>query len=226
MPRILIVEDEPSIAEPLVYVLARDGYAVETVALGAQAVARAKETPPVDLMVLDVGLPDLGGFEVCRAVRRESDLPILFLTARGEEIDRVVGLELGADDYVVKPFSPREVVARIRNILRRHAPAPVTSSAPPAFVLDRERAQALYHGRALALTRYEYLLLALLAERPGKVYTRDEIMDALWPQASGSMDRTVDTHVKTLRAKFREVRPQADPVRTHRGLGYSFMPPV
>lgn len=226
MPRILIVEDEPTIAEPLVYVLARDGYAVETVALGAQAVARAAQAPPVDLMVLDVGLPDLGGLEVCRAVRRESDLPILFLTARGEEIDRVVGLELGADDYVVKPFSPREVVARIRNILRRHAPAPAASSAPPAFVLDRERAQVLYHGREIALTHYEYLLLALLAERPGKVYTRDEIMDALWPQASGSMDRTVDTHVKTLRAKFREVRAETNPVRTHRGLGYSFTPPA
>ncbi|HMM74774.1 MAG TPA: two-component system response regulator CreB [Gammaproteobacteria bacterium] len=226
MPRILIVEDEPSIAEPLVYVLARDGYAVETLALGAQAAARAGQAPAIDLMVLDVGLPDLGGFEVCRAVRRGSDLPILFLTARGEEIDRVVGLELGADDYVVKPFSPREVVARIRNILRRRATPTGKASTALPFVLDRERAQVLYHGRELALTRYEYLLLALLAERPGKVYTRDEIMDALWPQASGSMDRTVDTHVKTLRAKFREVRPEADPVRTHRGLGYSFTPPA
>ncbi len=230
MQRILIVEDEPSIAEPLVYALERDGYAVETAALGALAVERVRGAPSIDLLVLDVGLPDLVGFEVCKIIRRDSDLPILFLTARGEEIDRIVGLEIGADDYVVKPFSPREVVARIRVILRRREPARAASTtahecAPP-FTLERERALVRFHGRELALTRYEYLLLALLAEHPGKVWTRDEIMQALWPQASGSMDRTVDTHVKTLRAKFREVAPDADPVRTHRGLGYSFTLPA
>ena len=222
MQRVLIVEDEPTIAEPLVYALKREGYTVEVVGLGRLAIARAQMAPAIDLVVLDVGLPDLGGFDVCKAIRRMSEVPLLFLTARGEEIDRVVGLEIGADDYVVKPFSPREVVARIKAILRRRAPPAVDEvRSEPAFVLDREQATVRLHGRSLPLTRYEFLLLALLAERPGKVYTRDEIMQALWPTASGSMDRTVDTHVKTLRAKFREVLPAADPVRTHRGLGYS-----
>lgn len=222
MPRVLIVEDEPTIAEPLVYALTRDGFDVETVALGHLALARLQSVPTVDLLVLDVGLPDVGGFEVCKTLRRGSELPVLFLSARGEEIDRVVGLEIGADDYVVKPFSPREVVARIKTILkRRGAPAPAHHGTA-VCAIDRERATVALHGQQVPLTRYEFLLLTLLAERPGRVYTRDDIMQALWPAASGSMDRTVDTHVKTLRAKFREIDPAMDPVRTHRGLGYSY----
>jgi two-component system, OmpR family, catabolic regulation response regulator CreB len=204
MHRILIVEDEPTIAEPLVYALQRDGFSIETVALGQDALTR-------------------GGFDVCRSLRRDSDVPVLFLTARGDEIDRIVGLEIGADDYVVKPFSPREVVARIKVILRRRSADSRPAAAPIVgnLQIDRERASARFQGQTLPLTRYEFLLLALLAERPGRVYSRDEILQALWPAASGSMDRTVDTHVKTLRAKIRELAPHADPVRTHRGLGYS-----
>lgn len=227
MQRVLIVEDEPTIAEPLVYALRREGFEVDTVALGQLVLARLRDpVPALDLIVLDVGLPDMSGFEVCKAVRRESDLPILFLTARGDEIDRIVGLEIGADDYVVKPFSPREVVARVKTILRRRVPAPPAPDAPPATGLhiDREQASVHYAGRPLLLTRYEFLVLALLAERPGRVYSRDEIMQALWPTASGSMDRTVDTHIKTLRAKFRDIAPDAEPLRTHRGLGYSLAP--
>jgi two-component system catabolic regulation response regulator CreB len=222
MPRVLIVEDEPTIAEPLVYALTRDGFDVETVALGQLALARLQSAPAVDLLVLDVGLPDVSGFEVCKSLRRESELPVLFLTARGEEIDRVVGLEIGADDYVVKPFSPREVVARIKAILKRRGSPPQPNGSTAVCAIDRERATVALRGQQVPLTRYEFLLLTLLAERPGRVYTRDDIMQALWPAASGSMDRTVDTHVKTLRAKFREIDPAMDPVRTHRGLGYSY----
>lgn len=222
MPRVLIVEDEPTIAEPLVYALTRDGFDVETVALGRLALGRLQSGPAVDLLVLDVGLPDLSGFEICKTLRRESELPVLFLTARGEEIDRVVGLEIGADDYVVKPFSPREVAARIKTILKRRGPPTPANGGTAVCTIDRERATVALRGQQVPLTRYEFLLLTLLAERPGRVYTRDDIMQALWPAASGSMDRTVDTHVKTLRAKFREIDPAMDPVRTHRGLGYSY----
>jgi two-component system, OmpR family, catabolic regulation response regulator CreB len=222
MPIILIVEDEPTIAETLVFALQREGMLTYTTTLGQAALDYAKRYP-IDLVLLDVGLPDLNGFEVCKSLRTFSDAPIIFLTARSDEIDRVVGLEIGADDYVVKPFSPREVVARVKVILKRRA-APVNMgvvTASTKLSIDQERATVSYNGISLDLARYEYLLLRLLAERPGKVYSRSEIMDALWPSSSGSMDRTVDTHIKTLRAKLRRVAPDDEPIQTHRGLGYS-----
>jgi two-component system catabolic regulation response regulator CreB len=152
---------------------------------------------------------------------------MLFLTARSDEIDRVVGLELGADDYIAKPFSPRELVARVRTILRRSvrppAAAPAAAPAPPAqpFALDEERRRIRYYGRALELSRYEYGILRLLVQRPGRVFTRDELLAKVWDGDSDSFDRTVDAHIKTLRAKLKAVAPDVEPIRTLRGAGYA-----
>jgi two-component system, OmpR family, catabolic regulation response regulator CreB len=224
--RILIVEDETAIAEPLVYVLAREGYAATHVTLGRDGLT-AHATAPFDLVVLDVGLPDASGFDVLRSLRgdAEGSVPVLFLTARGDEIDRVLGLELGADDYVVKPFSPREVAARIKAILRRHGgtavAAPTQSAAPQLWKLDAEATRIRYHGVPLDLTRYEYRLLALLVAHPGRIHAREDIMARVWHDAPDTADRTIDAHVKTLRAKLRQIDAAGDPIRTHRGLGYS-----
>jgi two-component system catabolic regulation response regulator CreB len=159
---------------------------------------------------------------------------MLFLTARSDEIDRVVGLELGADDYIAKPFSPRELVARVRTILRRSArpqPAstPAPASAPQPFALDEERRQIRYYGRALELSRYEYGILRLLVLKPGRVFTRDELLAQVWDDDSDSFDRTVDAHIKTLRAKLKAVAPLLEPIRTLRGTGYALseaLPPA
>jgi two-component system catabolic regulation response regulator CreB len=173
--------------------------------------------------VLDVGLPDIGGFDLCREIRKRFELPILFLTARAGEIDRVVGLEIGADDYVVKPFSPRELAARIKAILRRTS-APAAAAGPSAsfpFRHDEERRVIAYSGSPLELSRYEYRLLAVLMEKPGRVWSREQLMGKAWDSPESSLDRTVDAHIKSLRTKLREIRPDIDPIRTHRGMGYS-----
>lgn len=218
-PKVLIVEDEPGIADTLQYALATDGFEPHWAATGAAALQRQREVP-ADLVVLDVGLPDLNGFEVFRRLREGSDVPVLFLTARADEIDRVVGLELGADDYVAKPFSPRELVARIRVILRRSARVPAAAPALP-FAVDEGRRQIRFYGQPLELSRYEYGLLKTLIERPGHVYSRDVLLDKVWDERSESLDRTVDAHVKTLRAKLKAVAPRLEPIRTHRGSGYA-----
>ncbi|MDR1934068.1 MAG: two-component system response regulator CreB [Candidatus Accumulibacter sp.] len=229
--KILIVDDEPAIADTLAYALAAEGYATDRCGLGREAVAGAA-SGGYALVILDVGLPDMSGFDVCRELRRQSDVPILFLTARAEEVDRVVGLELGADDYVAKPFSPRELVSRVRAILRRargdgqSAPqAPSANAAAGApFQVDREGLRIACQGQWLNLTRYEYRLLACLLERPGRVYSRALLMDRVWSDAEETEERTVDTHIKTLRAKLRAALPGRDPIVTHRGLGYSIDP--
>lgn len=222
--KILIVDDEPAISETLAYALRSDGFTAESCTLGAQALTLLGAGGH-DLVVLDVGLPDMSGFDVCRALRRHSDVPVLFLTARSDEVDRIVGLELGGDDYVAKPFSPREVVSRIRAILRRLNPEPrLTSAVPPApsrFAIDHDGLRIAYHGCWLNLTRYEYLLLALLLERPGRILSRTQIMENVWQDGGESLERTVDTHIKTLRGKLRGLRPDEDVIVTHRGLGYS-----
>lgn len=222
--KILIVDDEPAISDTLAYALRSDGFAVESCTLGAQALARLGAGGH-DLVVLDVGLPDMSGFDVCRALRRHSDVPVLFLTARSDEVDRIVGLELGGDDYVAKPFSPREVVSRIRAILRRLHPEPRVAPAPAAarFSVDTDRLRIAYHGTWLNLTRYEYLLLALLLERPGRILSRNQIMESVWQDGGESLERTVDTHIKTLRGKLRTLRPDEETILTHRGLGYSIV---
>lgn len=173
------------------------------------------------LAILDVGLPDMSGFDVCREARKFTDIPILFLTARSDEVDRIVGLEIGADDYVTKPFSPREVVARVRVILRRlHAENPSTNGAE-WFEVERGSARIRYNGVLLDLTRYEYQLLSMMLEHAGRIYPRDVLMDAIWRDALDTSDRTIDTHIKTLRAKLKTVRDDINPIVTHRGMGYS-----
>ena len=225
MPRILLVEDEPAIADTVQYALQSEGFTAVHCLTGGEALRRsASET--FDLAVLDVGLPDIGGFALCRELRRDRELPVIFLTAQAAEADRILGLEIGADDYVTKPFSPRELVARVRAVLRRveaagHSGARDESMPDPAFQHDREGKRIRFQGRLMELTRYEYLLLAALLQRPGAVLSRAQLMERVWEDAMDSGDRTVDTHVKTLRAKLREIDPAADPLRTHRGLGYS-----
>ena len=222
---ILIVEDEPAIADSIAYALRTDGFTPLHVSLGEKALA-VMRTPPgamPDLIVLDVGLPDMNGFEVCRQLRQFSNVPVIFLTARSDEIDRIVGLEIGADDYVTKPFSPRELVARIRVVLRRLTPAP-PAVAPARFELRAHEARVVYCGQALDLTRYEYLLLKTLIEHPAHVLSRAQLMDRVWADAPDTLDRTVDAHVKSLRAKLRLIDPASDPIQTHRGMGYSLSP--
>lgn len=223
MPTILLVEDETAIADTVLYALRADGFEAEHCLTGQDALRAARERRH-DLAILDVGLPDIGGFALCRELRRGRDLPVIFLTARDAEADRVLGLELGADDYVVKPFSPRELVARVRALLRRMQAAAgkaTTSTTAGAFAHDADGLRIRYHDHVLDLTRYEYGLLAALLARPGAVLSRAQLMDRVWGDALDSGDRTVDTHVKTLRAKLRALAPGEDPIRTHRGLGYS-----
>ena len=222
MSRVLIVDDEPAIADTLSYVLRSEGHVVEQAENGAAALALLRDAPP-DLALVDIGLPDISGFELVRRLRAFSTLPVMFLTARSEEIDRVMGFELGADDYVVKPFSPREVAGRVRAILRRTAAGASAVVAPVGggFTLFELEARIEYRGQALPLTRFEFRLLAHLLRAPRRVFSREQLLDAVWGNDRDSTDRTVDTHVKTLRAKLREVAPDADPIQTHRGLGYS-----
>jgi len=173
-------------------------------------------------VILDVGLPDINGFELCKEIRRSDSTPIIFLTARSGEVDRVVGLEIGADDYLVKPFSVRELTARVKAIFRRSQKADSLSRGDRGpFQIDEERYTIAYHGADLGLSRYEYRLLKVMIERPGRVLSRDQLMDLAWDEPEASMDRTVDAHIKSLRAKLKKVRPAEDPIQTHRGLGYS-----
>lgn len=221
--RILLLEDEPAIADTLLYTLTSEGFEVTHVRLASEALSAFRAQAP-DLAILDVGVPDGNGFDVCRAIRKTSELPIVFLTARNEEIDRVLGLELGADDYVSKPFSPREVCARVRAILRRSAgrpAAPAASGEGVTLQLDETAQRIRCAGQPLALTRYEYLLLATLLKRPQRIFSRAELMDLVWGDAPDTADRTVDAHIKLLRAKLRERGVSVDLIQTHRNMGYS-----
>jgi two-component system, OmpR family, catabolic regulation response regulator CreB len=223
---ILLVEDDRPIAENVVLALARENIDCHHVTLVADGLARLR-TGGFDLAILDVGLPDGNGFDLCRVVRGFSDIPIIFLTARSDEIDRVVGLEIGADDYVLKPFSPRELAARVKTILRRSQPLLTTDTATISVTstrtgieVDEERAVILFQSQPLDLSRTEYLMLKALAARPEKVFSRAELMDAAG-LAEASLERSVDTHIKSLRAKLAMLATDVDPIRTHRGLGYS-----
>jgi DNA-binding response OmpR family regulator len=216
---VLVIEDDRSIAELVGLYLRRDGFGVHVEADGAAGLAAVRRLRPV-AVVLDVGLPGLDGVEVCRQLRAEQDwTPVLFVTARDDEVDRVLGLELGADDYVTKPFSPRELVARVRTVLRRAAPPPdreeVLTLGELRVEVDRRRAHA---GTAeVALTSTEFDLLTHLLRAPGRVFTREQLLSAVWGYAAAAGTRTVDVHVAQLRAKL----GAASPIRTVRGVGYA-----
>lgn len=234
-PRILVVDDEPAIADTIVYALATDGFEPVwhgTAAAALQAVQQAaQQGPAFALAILDIGLPDENGFALFKKLQVAAPaLPAIFLTARAGEIDRVVGLELGADDYMAKPFSPRELVARVRTVLRRVQRAGAVDAAGAAvkagsgvngFDVDDEKKQIRFRGKPLALSRTEYRLLKVLIERPGRVFSRDELMQRAWDDPASAFDRTVDAHIKLVRAKLREAVPDEDPIVTHRGMGYS-----
>ena len=221
---VLIIEDEAAIADTLVYACKEAGIETTHHLLGHQAIAEIQKNN-FDCVILDVGLPDMTGFDVCKKIREISQVPIIFLTARNHEIDRIVGLEIGADDYVTKPFSPREVVARIKAILRRSEPKTqqfVQQAAQP-FMLDEISNRIQYCGQFLVLTRYEFLLLKTLIKQPNRVFSRDQLMDLVWVNAEETLERTVDAHIKTLRAKLRDIDATSEAIVTHRGMGYSLL---
>jgi DNA-binding response OmpR family regulator len=223
---VLVVEDEPAIAELLRSYLVRDGFDVQIAGDGLTGLQVVDRDRP-DAVVLDVGLPGLDGTEVCRRMRAAGDwTPVLFVTARDEEVDRVLGLELGADDYVTKPFSPREVVARVKAVLRRLEPHPVTEQAGPRVLrlgqvaLDLDTRTARVGGEEVSLTTTEFDLLAHLARQPGRVCSREELLEQVWGYPDGVLTRTVDVHVAQLRGKLGD----ALRLRTVRGVGYAAQP--
>ncbi len=231
MPRtILVVDDDPHIRQLLVFALGKAGMATHEAADGEEAVAMIAACPP-DLVILDINMPRMDGLEVCRRVRATSAVPILFLSSRDDEIDRVLGIELGADDYVVKPFSPREVVARTQAILRRAgvaAPAAAAQSstaviAHNCLLLDGESWRASWDGVDVALTVTEFTMLQTLASRPGKVFSRDAIIDRLHGPGFAVTDRTIDSHIRNLRAKFAAVGADTL-IETRPGIGYALGP--
>jgi len=216
---VLVVEDERAIADLVRLYLSREGFGVHVEADGIAGLAAARRLRPVAI-VLDVGLPSLDGTELCRRLRAEDDwTPVLFVTARDDEIDRVLGLELGADDYVTKPFSPRELVARVKTVLRRaRGPAQTGPLLQVGRVmLDPDRRRAYVDGTEVPLTTTEFDLLAFLLRRPGRVYQREQLLSEVWGYAAAAGTRTVDVHVAQLRAKL----GAASPIRTVRGVGYS-----
>ncbi len=226
MATILIVDDEPSIVDNITFALETEGFKVRSAATGGEGLSELEEGR-FDLIILDIGLPDINGFDLARKIRAHSSIPLIFLTARSDEIDRVVGLELGGDDYVTKPFSPRELSARVKAVLRRTEAKDATGKNAPArksagtFSIDAEKFRIRYRDVPLELSRIEYRLLKLLLQSPGRVYSREQLMDRAWENGGISLDRTVDTHIKTLRQKLKAVHPGEDPIVTHRGIGYS-----
>jgi two-component system, OmpR family, catabolic regulation response regulator CreB len=229
MSRILLVEDEPAIADTLIYILESERYEVQHVLCGSDAL-KAQSEKLFDFAILDVGLPDMTGFELCHRLRANGSLPILFLTARDSELDRVLGLEIGGDDYVTKPFSPREVAARVRAILRRsNVNIPLETQATCTsniwLSVDDFSKRIICDGHALELTAYEFKLAVVLIQHPGQVFSRDQLLDQAWDDPGAVTDRTVDAHIKSLRAKLRNFSPGSEEmILTRRGLGYVYVP--
>ena len=228
--KVLMVEDELSITEPLTEALAREGFDVQVAASVQEALEQTEAELP-DLVLLDVMLPDGSGFDVCRSLRRRSEVPIIMLTARGEETDRIVGLELGADDYIVKPFSAREVAARIRAVLRRAdggQPAAIEPAGPleaGELSLDRARRSATHAGEELDLTRKEFELLELLLREAGSVVSRERLMDEVWDVNWFGSTKTLDVHVSSLRRKLGDDSAAPRYIHTVRGVGFRFAAP-
>jgi two-component system alkaline phosphatase synthesis response regulator PhoP len=219
MPTILIVDDEPKITRLVADYLERSGFTVSVAHDGGEALMRARTERPA-LVVLDLGLPGLDGLDVTRQLRRDGDVPILMLTARDDETDRIIGLELGADDYVTKPFSPRELVARVRAILRRRDRAPSEVLRAAALVLDVPRMRLEVDGRPVELTATEFSLLAAMAREPGRVFTRSQLLDAVHGMAIESYERAIDAHVKNIRRKIEPDPRHPRHLLTVYGVGY------
>jgi len=220
MHRILIVEDEARLAALLADYLHAAGFTTDRLGEGLGAAAWVRTHRP-DLILLDLMLPGRDGMEICKEIRTFSMVPIIMVTARIEEIDRLLGLELGADDYICKPFSPREVVARVKAVLRRtvgHAPS------VEGLVLDEPGMRAVLDGRNLELTAVEFKLLAFLRAHPGRIYSRDQLMERIYPDQRIVNDRTIDSHIKKLRRKMEQARPGCDLIRSVYGVGYKFEP--
>ncbi len=219
---ILVVDDEPKVCELLRAYLERSGYGVRCAGDGAIALQEAERRRP-DLVLLDLNLPGMDGIEVCKALRQRSNVPIIMITARDEEADRVVGLELGADDYVTKPFSPREVVARVKAVLRRHNLS-VDDRHPLTLgdlVVDPSRHEITYHGKQLHLTSREFAIIEYLARNPGHVYSRTQLLDHVFGIDFEGYERTIDAHIKNIRQKMLEAAPDdSTPLTTVRGVGY------
>lgn len=229
MPRtVLLVDDDPHIRQVLAFAFGKAGIQVVEATNGVEALARAAECAP-DLVVLDINMPAMDGLEVCRRLRAEGEVPILFLSSRDDEIDRVLGIELGADDYVVKPFSPREVVARSNAILRRTAGRSWGEASTPTQVthgllsLDSEAWEARWGAETVSLTVTEFGLLKALASAPGRIFTRDNLIDHLRGPGFAVTDRTIDSHIRNLRRKFSEVGGE-DLIETRTGVGYRLGP--
>ena len=222
--KILVVDDEAEIVRLVRAYLERAGFAVVTASEGRQALAVFRHERP-NLVVLDLNLPGMDGLDVCRALRRDSDIPIIMLTARIEETDRLIGLELGADDYIVKPFSPREVVARVRTVLRRAEGTPVRPEviSSAGVMLDMTQRAASLNGQPLDLTTMEFDLLALLVQHPGQVFTRLQLLEGTQDIAYEGYDRTIDVHIKNLRKKLGDDSQEPRFIETIRGVGYRFI---
>ena len=221
---ILLVEDEPAITEPLAEALEREGFEPRVAATAADALSAAREDPP-DLVLLDIGLPDGSGLDVCRELRKSGDVPIIMLTARGSEADRVLGLELGADDYIVKPFSAREVTARVRAVLRRAAPATGEAVQIGEVRLDPARHEATLAGEAIDLSRKEYELLRTLMGEAGRVITREALIERVWDMNWFGSTKTLDVHVRGLRRKLGDDAHDPRYIHTVRGVGFRFASP-
>ena len=216
--KILLIEDESSIADNVIFALQGEGYDVSWFQEGQKGLACLAEGQ-FDFLILDVGLPDLNGFEVLKKLRTFSKVPVIMLTARSDEIDKVLGLEMGADDYMGKPFSTRELAARIKAVLRRNSPG--AGPGLSQFIIDSNRHCIFFRKKNLQLSRYEYKILELLLRRPGWVFSREQIMQQVWEEPEESFERTVDAHIKTIRAKIKDVDESVQAIITHRGLGYS-----
>lgn len=219
--KILIVEDEQKLASLLHDYLVQAAFEPFCLADGLAVVAWVRENRP-DLILLDLMLPGRDGIAICKDLRGFSSIPIIMVTARVEEIDRLLGLELGADDYICKPFSPREVVARVRAVLRRTGPGSVLQTQ--GLVLDESRYKATLHGQDLHLTAVEFKLLGFLVANPGRIYSRSQLMDRIYPDQRIVSDRTIDSHIKKLRKKIAEVPASAELILSVYGVGYKFEP--
>ena len=218
---ILVVEDEVKLANILIEYLQKDGFHTKHIATGSKVLPWVKKNHP-NLILLDLMLPEMNGKDICQEIRTFSSLPIIMITAMVDEIDRLIGLELGADDYICKPFSPKEVIARVRAVLRRSDPDYIKHSKSVGFAVNPDQYSITLAGEKLDLTPVEFRLLSMFIEYPNRVYNRDQILNYVFDDGRIVLDRTVDTHIKNLRQKLKAVNPESEYIRSIYGIGYSF----